>query len=539
MGKFATNFDLPSLNLLLREINATLKDAEHHINEFAEDESQAILLTDSSEVLAQLANVFDLITLKGTGHLTRALAQNFAQLGQSADNTKTDLIMDISEGVLILGRYVEFILLQETLEPALILPIVNKLRAHLGQEALMPANLREQNSISISDPKTKYQPLDALDIDKAPLLIAYRAGLLTLLSAQNDTAKIQGMTDAILTIAKHSQTLFWQAAAYATTQAVAHLPLSDGTKRTLIYLEQQFNDYLPLSDRRFANLVSLAMQNADFEQLAAQKYAYAADQNKLDGMYRALVGPDRDITQTLNTLIQEEITAIKDKVDEVARGNSVSLVQVDPSDIAHSLSSLAKVMQVLNLNQAHTALDAAAKDVSAWQTPSNDDLDALLGQLLVAENASIYLVKSHTPGAISLPLHNKDISLHQLDTAYTTLIKEGRTNIAIAESAITAYMQNQDAGALINLPEMLRQIAGATSFLNLEHIAKMMMRCSRFVDDTLQKDSEQVDLDERQLALLADVITTADHYLEGLENHSPAGDRVMRVGQHSLNALLA
>ena len=110
----ATNFDLPSLHLLRQEIAVTLHDAEMHLSEFNDDNAQAPLLLDSVETLAQAGNVLRLIGLEEGAILAQALSQGFQKLYDEREQNDSELVMDISEGIMTLNRYVEFVLLKET-----------------------------------------------------------------------------------------------------------------------------------------------------------------------------------------------------------------------------------------------------------------------------------------------------------------------------------------------------------------------------------------------------------------------------------------
>lgn len=540
----AINFDLPSLHILLEEIEVALKDAETHLSEFHDDEEQVDLLIDSATVIEQLAAIFDLINFKGTSELALAIADNLKKLHDSGDNSNTELVMDISEGIMVLDRYVEFVLLKEVLEPALLMPIINKLRQHLGKPALSLDELSHGNSISIDNPAKHYQEPKSLGLDTQSLVSAYRHGLGVLLSKEDDELnsdelkKIANMAAACRQIAEKSNTLFWQAAAIATHNIPKMLPLSNAKKRTLIYLEQQFWHYLPLADRRFADLVSLACnQSEHFAKAAKQKYGLGqASSEEQAQMQRFLFGPNREITDTLNILIQNEISTIKEKVDNLARGSN-DLNPVSATDISEQINHLGSAMYLLGLSEASDALKQAAKTVKAWQTPNPNDFDALLAELMIAENAAISLSKTHTPGTIKLPLHNRSISLHQLDTAYDTLIKESRANITNIGTAIENYLadSSKDSLHLQNLPDMLGQVAGASNFLRLTDIAKMLTRLARHLEEAIA--AKQV-LNAKQLANIADVIVAADYQLEGQEQNRPVAKHAMIIGQHSLNRVL-
>ena len=131
-----TDFNLPSLHLLHDEIIVTLKDAEIHLGEFNDDDSQAPLLLDSIVVLKQLSYIFKLISLVGAEVLNTAIANGLQRLYDNGDNNDIDLIMDLSEAIMTLERYVEFVLLTESVEPILLLPVINKLNAHSHQNLI-------------------------------------------------------------------------------------------------------------------------------------------------------------------------------------------------------------------------------------------------------------------------------------------------------------------------------------------------------------------------------------------------------------------
>lgn len=129
----ATNFDLPSLHLLRPEIAVTLHDAEMHLSEFNDDSSQAPLLLDSVDTLAQLAKVLRLIQLEEGYELANSLSAGLQKLYDERDRPNNDMMMDVSEGIMTLARYIEFVLLKETIEPSLLLPIINQLHSDLNQ----------------------------------------------------------------------------------------------------------------------------------------------------------------------------------------------------------------------------------------------------------------------------------------------------------------------------------------------------------------------------------------------------------------------
>ncbi|WP_201540289.1 hypothetical protein [Psychrobacter sp. 1044] len=543
-----TDFNLPSLHLLHDEIIVTLKDTEIHLSEFNDDNSQAPLLLDSITVLKQLSCIFELISLVGAEALNTAIVNGLQRLYDNGDNNDTSLIMDLSEAIMTLDRYIEFVLLTESVEPTLLLPVINKLNAH-GQETPITADYFAafgSSSVIIANPEQNFQPLDELNLDTELLTYAYRSGLGVALLNQDgnvspdDQQKLDAMSAACALIASNTSSLFWKAATAAVTDIATILPLNLSQKHTLIYLEQQFQSYLPVMDKRFADLVSFACQrDSDAAQRLREQYASNhLDNAQLEQMKRFLFGPNRALTDTLNTIIQTQINTIKENVDSYARGDSLNPVDLQTAQIIEELTELSSALRLLGLSNAANSLSVAAEAVSHWQTPSPDDFDHLLLALMHAENATIAMAEMHTPGAIYLPLNNPHISLHQLNTANDTLIQESRSAIASAEQAINDYLAEPERDMLNiqNIPEMMRQVAGAVRFLQLPTPASMLSQLANYLQQRIEGGQR---IEDNTLACIADVIMAVDHHLDGFEHNRPVSKQALDVGQQSLSHLLA
>lgn len=543
-----TNFDLPSLHLLRPEIAVTLHDAEMHLSEFNDDSSQAPLLLDSVDTLAQLAKVLRLIQLEEGYELANSLSAGLQKLYDERDQPNNDMMMDVSEGIMTLARYIEFVLLKETIEPSLLLPIINQLHSDLNQPALQLSDLtaNKNSSIVIANPEQNYQPLKSLDIDPKKLVEAYRAGLSVALTAQSnqlspkELEKLKAMQAACEMVSKRTDSLFWHAADAAVSDLAGALPLSNLQKRALIFVEQQFNDYLPVNDSRFADLVQFASSRDS--QLALQvQHKFSAntlDETQLKTMRRFLFGPDREVTSTLNQIIQQEIDLIKSASDSYARQVNLNSSTDEIDTMSQHLHDLSNVFKTLNLNEVSAALTQQIGKVKTWTQPTPDDFDGLLGTLMMAENAAINLAKSHTPGAVTLPVYNQTISLHQIETAHNTLVQESRTAIATIETALNDYLNDADKDILhiTPVPDMMRAISGACLFLNLPRQSQLLKRGATVLQNLIEQQGRE--LSEHELAKIADIVISADYYLESLETNKPAGNHAMYVGYRSLQHML-
>ena len=203
-----------------------------------------------------------------------------------------------------LDRYIEFVLLKETLEPSLLLPVINRLSESIGRTSVDASQFNKSDkgsylNISIANPQN-YDSVEDLGLDGNLLATAYRSGLNVALTKKDATygrreAKLQAMASACAMVSLHSKSL---ASAEAVTQNLASaLPLLNPQKRTLVFLEQQFKNYLPANDNRFADLVSFACQrdNSIADAIKQEFSSSRLNDSQLDELKRHLLGPDREV----------------------------------------------------------------------------------------------------------------------------------------------------------------------------------------------------------------------------------------------------
>ncbi len=563
-----TNFDLTSLYLLRSEIQTILQTAEQHLSEFNDDSEQAPLLLDSVAMLKQLASVLQLISLHGGSDLAYALSEGMQSLYDKADSGDERLILCLAQGMITLSRYIEFVLLQETVEPSLLLEAINDIHSLIGKAAVTDVGNERfaadnYHYVSVANPAQNFQSVEDLGLNSDLLTTAYRAGLAVVLAADSsslsdsDLKKTEVMYTACALIANQSKTLFWRAAAAVTQDIRKLLPLNEAKKSLYIFIDQQFQSYLPADDRRFADLVSFACkQNNNWaNELKIQLKENQLDQGQLTELKYFLQGPDQKITSTINELIQQEIDAVKNDINELVN-HSIPSEGALKSDsfqpIAEKLSSLASTLQILNLQQASQALRDSVKEVSSWLAPSAAELDQLLNRLMVAENAALTLSKSHTPTAQLQQLNNANISIHQLDSAYLDLIKETRQLISDLEHRISdsdfvdtlptsKSADSTDNEALQDIPENLKLIAGALRFLQLTDAANTINRLGLTLENSeLINSSSRVQSGTEKysnFAKIADILLATDHQLSSQQLGQPTVKQAVYTANRSLTEL--
>ncbi len=545
----AAHFDVASLHLVKPEIDLSLAQVESVLSVFVDDDQNTSGLADAAETMVQIHGILRLLNLFGASELSGAMAHSMKDIAAHPSNIREERLAAIGEGLMVLHRYLEFVLLRETLLPHLLLPITNTLNQmsglpllregyflapHLNLAAITPTGA---TSATLSDPTQ--QPLIQL------LTRMYRQGLNAVLAgrAQTDHYRLMqraGYEMARLAIGGASE-LYWQAAKSALEQLELCRPLTASRQRVLTAIERQFAQAsaIPTLEGLLDVLaLGTCRDHATADALRQQfnlQTQIATDQTSGD-LARFLFGPNGEVIHTVNALIHGEISQIKHQIDGLVRGEPLEEGAVS---IRERMQILASSLDMLNLNDAATQLRQQIHAEGAWIKGDNQDsLNALMDTLMGAENAMTILDKSYTSGAVMLPLNNLMISLHQLDEARATLVSESRGTIGMAMRALLSYTENEnDALHLANVPVMLESVSGAMLFLEAPRGSQILLRTAHYMQHRFTPDQAAASADE--LDRLADALVCIDYYLESIEINKPAGERPFSIGEGSLAVLQA
>lgn len=544
----AAHFDVASLHLVKPEIDLSLSQIESVLSVFVDDDQNTSGLVDAAEAMAQIYGILRLLNLYGASELAGAMSKAMKDIAANPSHTREEKLAALGEGLMVLHRYLEFVLLRETLLPHLLLPITNTLNQMAGLPLLregyfLTPYLDLQHITPMGETATalhlaEQQPLIAF------LTRMYRHGLAAVLLGHATSDHYQVMQRAGFEMARlasgGASELYWQAVKSSLEQLELCRPMTASRQRVLATIERQFAK--PTAIPTLADLTDVLALGTCRDHATAgalrtqlQLFNMATDRTSSD-LARFLFGPNGEVIHTVNALIHQEISQIKHQIDGLVRGEAVETGTIG---ISERMQILAGSFDMLNLGEAADQLRQQIALESNWLKGDNQDsLNALMDALMMAENAMTILDKSYTYGAIMLPLNNMMISLHQLDEARATLVSESRGTIGMAMRALMAYIENDsDALHLANVPVMLESVSGAMLFLEAPRGHKILQNTAHYMQRRFTPD--QAAASNEELDRLADALVCIDYYLESIEINKPAGERPFSIGENSLAILQA
>lgn len=538
-----------SLDLVRDELFTSMGEVEDLLQQFLEDRQNGSLLQQSIEGLQQLRGTLALIELKGAAQLLDEMIELATDIPVHEGEQRNEPLAALCDALFLLQRYLDQARQAGSERPELLLPMINQLRRHRSGAAPLPdshfyplpvaglpLNLRP-GVTEEPNPKTF-----------ARLRQMYQLGLLSLLR-EDAAAATPLMQRALLRfetcMSSRMATLCWVAGAALEALEQAGLELTPARKRLFSQLDREIKRHaasheVQINDallRELLYLVALADSSCMRCQDVARAYQLpdpGFTEIEIQDAFARLRGPGIDVMHSVAEALREEITAIKDLLDLLARNAG------DPEQsletLNGSLERLWKTLNMLDIRAESDGIKAAAAQLSRWENGDIAALEQVADAVLRAETAVNRLDAAGDEGEMAAADGNGYGEPLELKEARIVLIEESQAGLALAKRAITAYMESgNDAMHLLNVPPSLETVRGGLVFLGMTRAANVIHMAASFIRETML-ERKQVPQDA-QLEVLADALTSIEFYLESAERAAVATGDVLALAEESLAEL--
>lgn len=542
--------NIASLNLVKAEVDATLAQIETHVGSYVEERENTAVLSSCVEEMDQVHGALRLIELPGAVELAAALCQLMRQVQANGADASDATFAAFGQGLMLLGRYLDYAQIREGVWPQMLLPVINQVRAAVGQSPLPEGSFLAVKELPAAPPVTQLEVTPAqLNALVRRLRLMYQTALIAVIRDQADVPHLRMMIRACeraqQVCGQRPSAILWWVGAAMIESLQNGVAINASRKVLLGQLDRQLkalaqNDGGGNPDRRLLSdcLYVVGLSEEGKHVLSVRK-AFDLDTSSLTeaGMtseYELMCGPGGSVIKTVAAVLDEELAHVKETLDMMSRGSRNDAESYGA--MADSLTRTAQTLVMLGLLVPSQHIRAQADAVRTWTAePDTDALHALVDGLLEVENAVAGLVKQVTPGA-DTTVSNSRISVHQLDEAKAMLVAESRSGLSLAKRAISSYLESsRDLLHLANVPSTLQSVAGGLSFLMIERGAEVLRSCSRFIDARMISAETQPGMAD--LETLADAISSVDYYLESLEANKPIGESILEIAEDSVAEL--
>jgi hypothetical protein len=537
------------------ELEATLQQAQSALESFSSNTSDLVQLQQSQDLIGQMRGIFQMLEEEGA----IALCDEFNALinaiptGETADNEQVRIKLDaMSGGLVVLSRYLEFLGLGQKAIPAVLLPTINQVRrargvsglgeGHFFQFSFKPGKPSDRQAFEYSAEKIR-------QLKKFRHM--YQAGLLHLLRGERTVGAFKYMglalnrVDQLLSNAPCAP--LWWVASGALESMSNHSALMTGPRKMFFaQLDRHLRDLIKNAPKSLNKQPSLALMKEFLfllamnpaESLRARQVAkfyklpaLGQSDEMLEEQRQILFSPGRSVLSSVSDALKEDISAIKETVDQAARGDS----GFSSRALQERMTKVADIYVMLGLQSPANVLKQQAKIISGWAdnaAPSVDQLLTIADSVLYAESALSRILQGQRQ--LEGSGENK-AALAQLHDARVVLIDEAEAGLALAKRAITAYMDSQgDRLHLTNVIPTLNGVKGAFVFLNSMTAADLIQRAINYISRDLEESGTMVN--QVQLETFADALSSLEFFLEGLLTDS-ANEDILKLAKHSLATL--
>ncbi|MCC2637294.1 MAG: hypothetical protein K0Q68_1013 [Moraxellaceae bacterium] len=539
-----------SLNLIRPEVDANLAQVEAQISSYVEDRENPAILGACLEGMSQVHGALRMAEMAGAIQLAGGLADLVRQVQARGDQAADEDFAALGQGLMVLGRYLEYVQIHQVAWPQLLLPAINQVRAALHQPLLSEGSLLVLGELPVAPPVTRLEVTPAqLDALVRRVRLMYQTSLIAVIRDQADVPHFRMMSRACerarQVCGDRPQALFWWGASAALEALQQGVAVSPQRKILLGQIDRQLkalarNDGSGQPDRQLlADCLYVAALAAGGERVDQVKAAFdltgqCLTQAQMTAEYETMCGPGGSVITAVAGVVKDELAQIKDTLDVMSRGS-----QNDAESyvaMADNLGRTSQTLVMLGLLESSQSVRRHADAMRGWSgAPDMQALGDLVDCLMEVENAMAGLVRRVTPGAENSS-GNPQVSIHQLDEARALLVAESRSGLSLVKRAISSYLESsRDLLHLANVPATLQSVAGGLSFLGIVRGAAVLQACARYIDARMLGSEEQPGLADMET--LADAISSIDYFLESLEANKPIGDGILEIAEESIAEL--
>ncbi|SDT99273.1 hypothetical protein [Halopseudomonas salegens] len=542
-----------SLDLVLQELSSSLSEVEDLLQRFLEDRHNGGLLQQAIEGLQQLRGTLTLIELRGAALLVEEMIALATDIPEHDAEQHNDALSALCDSLFELERYLEFTRSIEHELPELLLPVSNQLRSLRG--GLPP--LSEDFFFDLDPQRLARKPwqgnesqLDARSM--ARLRQMYQVGLLTLLRDDDARAAAPLMRRALQrwmdALPQAAANLCWVTDAALEAAEQTPLAMTSERKRLFARIDRQIKPFLKQDiagadvDRGLMQhlLFLTALADASCDRAVAVREAYSLPdpgytETELQLAFERLRGPGVEVMRSLADALREELTAVKDLLDLLAR-NAAGDIDQSQETLRTALERLSKTFAMLQLPRESDGLGLAAARVAEWSSENlPQGLELVADAVLQAETTAnaldgqqSYAQRNDAGDSAQEPVELKE--------ARIVLKEESQAGLALAKRAVTAYLESgNDNMHLLNVPGSLESVRGGLVFLGMTRAAAITRQASNYIQHNML-DKKQVP-DARQLDVLADALTGIEFYLESAKRSAASAADVLVMAEDGLAQL--
>ena len=546
--------DYNALSWVRQELAATLKQARHHLEEYATSNGKESLQGCVAQ-LHEARGPLKMVDLKSADILTGEMEEVIADLLlDSIDEPEMSLEL-LMQGLLELPEYLYSLKSGRTDNPAALFPLVNSLRASRGvapleEGAVFSPDLSVRVPASVFDVRADHSQHDVVLTAKSAR-VRFQGGLLDWYRNGENGAGLQTIVSVLEQLQKNSASepvarLWWVSAGVAEALRDGKLEVTPAIKRHFGQIDRQIKRLMDHGESVFVDVITddllknllfhLHTSDAQSPRLSEIRSTYKLDKlpaNESSVDDGGLSGCSEELLQTVSGTVREDIVRIKEQLDAFLKGdggNNEVLAAV--ADELHALGNMLGMIGMDRLGEVVSSNEQMLRGCAegAHQVSADDYID-IANTLVTIEDAL---------ADISATIENQQSGSDSSDATFKqgheAVISAVMGDMSSAKEMINEFLRSQgDFELLVDVPVILNRIHGGLQLAGQEQLAVATSMVKTFIARELVAGHRE--LSGEDLDTLADAICSIEYCVEELSENRDYGQRAMDIAGESLEKL--
>lgn len=539
------NQDYIALDWVKGEIEETLQQAQQSLEDYVENPEDKTRLKFCLNYLHQVHGTLTMVEFYGAALLAEEMEAVANDLANNKVTPELPALEILMQAILQLPHYLEHIKIGRRDLPVVLLPILNELRAargetFLSETALFTPYIEANPAINAVQEKS----VSSADFNHWARKVRQmlQAATLQLLQGKQPEVAKQYLSRVFArlhkTLGDTPQGLVWlPALAFSQwLEKQEHLPNS--ARQLLKDLDTALKDVIdhgvqavntPASTDLVKNLLFyVARTEVQTEAIKSVQARFKLDQAlpseediKLER--DALSGPDKSTIDSVLGALNDEIIAVKDRLDLIIRGDGDRIPSLQ--SLSESIKQVSDTMGMLGLGMPRRVMQEQQDNITAMVNAGSAEDNALLD----VAGALLY-IEATLSGMRSEGNLEEQTNSGTLSDAQKAVIREARNVLENVKDAIIAYIANQwSIQEIDETPELLHSIEGSLAIIPLPEVADILAQAALFIQQHLITSGEQPQWSV--MDNFADVLSGVEYFLERYSDspNNASADLLTRV----------
>lgn len=555
-----------TLDLIGRELNATLADARTPLEAFIEQPENYSLLERSAAELHRVQGVLRVLEIYGAALLAEEMEQVARYIIDSAQERKSpaESLDALLRAMVQLPSYLDRVLAGGRDLALVLLPLLNDLRAVRGSPLLSEGTLLLLNLKSDRRPEAAASASAAaaapnVTLAARRLRTQFQLGLVGWIRGEREAehlAALASVSQQMEQVATQQPVfqLWWVVGAVIEALAENGLESSVSVKRLLGLADRELKRLYEQGEPRYCQTPPVELLNnllyyvaraaSHGPRVSAVRASFRLDEllpvdQTVEEERDTLSAPSIKLMQTVAAAIREDLGKVKDTLDIFVRRGSGQAAELGPQ--VELLRKIGDTLGVLGLGELRDSIQRELQrleDIVAGRSPATEAvlIDIATTLINVEDRLDSSLLRLIVPRQEGAAAANEEAPSEDFLHVQAAVLRECAVNLARIKEAVAQNVGGTlDAAGLDAWPELLRGIKAGLLLLGRMRAVNLIEQIGECLQRVMQPGGGS--LPPTYMDRLADAIVSVEYYMETLQAGRAEPDYMLDNAQACIDAL--